>query len=463
MSVSNVTSAVIRIGDGVTVAFAFDIEAIDAASIKVGYIEGITVVNADPLTYSVAMNVGLTGGTVTFLAAPVTGKKIYIFRQTDKTQVVSVSRQQSYNPSVVERVWDKLTLISQELKRDVDRAVKTGPDADPDQLITAIETARQEAAASATAAAGSAQLANDWAQKAENVPVVAGQFSALHHAAKALASATAAAASETAAAASAASADFKNFGYGITGNAPLIANLDTAGLASGIYRFDGTTLGTFPAGVVAADTGIVIIDRMDADDERMTLFHATSEVMHSRRRVAGALQSWVVRGSGLASQALAEAGADNASFMSSLRTKQQIDFRLATLAEAQTGTDNTKLLTPLRLRDALQASGSAPVFAARAWVNFNGTGTVAIRASGNVSSITDNGTGDYTVNFVTAMPDADYAVVGLGQESVSGDAGAARLHIRRVANALQSSGVRVAFGSGGTFVDPTIASVAIFR
>ena len=45
----------------------------------------------------------------------------------------------------------------------------------------------------------------------------------------------------------------------------------------------------------------------------------------------------------------------------------------------------------------------------RAWVNFNGTGTVAIRASGNVSSITDNGTGDYTVNFTTAMPDADYA------------------------------------------------------
>jgi len=48
----------------------------------------------------------------------------------------------------------------------------------------------------------------------------------------------------------------------------------------------------------------------------------------------------------------------------------------------------------------------------RAWVNFNGTGTVAIRASFNVSSITDNGTGDYTVNFTTAMPDTNYAGVG---------------------------------------------------
>jgi len=47
----------------------------------------------------------------------------------------------------------------------------------------------------------------------------------------------------------------------------------------------------------------------------------------------------------------------------------------------------------------------------RAWVNFNGTGTVAIRASGNVSSITDNGTGDYTVNFTTAMPDVNYSAV----------------------------------------------------
>ena len=51
----------------------------------------------------------------------------------------------------------------------------------------------------------------------------------------------------------------------------------------------------------------------------------------------------------------------------------------------------------------------ATVYGCRAWVNFNGTGTVAIRASGNVSSITDNGTGNYTVNFTTAMPDANYS------------------------------------------------------
>jgi len=58
---------------------------------------------------------------------------------------------------------------------------------------------------------------------------------------------------------------------------------------------------------------------------------------------------------------------------------------------------------------------------ARAWVNFNGTGTVAIRASANVSSITDNGgQGDYTVNFTTAMPDANYSIMG-SASTTSGD------------------------------------------
>jgi hypothetical protein len=57
-------------------------------------------------------------------------------------------------------------------------------------------------------------------------------------------------------------------------------------------------------------------------------------------------------------------------------------------------------------------SGSAPIYGARAWVNFNGTGVVAIRASGNVTSITDNGTGDYIVNFTTAMPDVNFSVAG---------------------------------------------------
>jgi hypothetical protein len=55
-------------------------------------------------------------------------------------------------------------------------------------------------------------------------------------------------------------------------------------------------------------------------------------------------------------------------------------------------------------------------YSCRAWVNFNGTGTVAIRASGNVTSITDNGLGDYTINFTTAMSDVNYCMTGGGYD-----------------------------------------------
>ena len=60
--------------------------------------------------------------------------------------------------------------------------------------------------------------------------------------------------------------------------------------------------------------------------------------------------------------------------------------------------------------DTIKNTSNVEVYTAKAWVNFNGTGTVAIRASGNVSSITDNGAGNYTVNFTTAMTDTNYSV-----------------------------------------------------
>jgi len=73
-----------------------------------------------------------------------------------------------------------------------------------------------------------------------------------------------------------------------------------------------------------------------------------------------------------------------------------------------------------QVKTATNATGSQPIYAARAWVNFNGTGTIAIRDSGNVSSLTDNGTADYTINFTTAMSNINYAWVGsLGYDSVA--------------------------------------------
>ena len=127
------------------------------------------------------------------------------------------------------------------------------------------------------------------------------------------------------------------------------------------------------------------------------------------------------------------------------------------------------------LADSAGANTSTPAAIAagiaKAWVNFNGTGTVAIRASYNVSSITDNGVGDYTVNFTTAMVDANYtsvitcspnyALTRIVATQLASSAGAAEV-------APTSSALRFAVGfqnttQNGAEFDPKYASVSVFR
>jgi hypothetical protein len=100
----------------------------------------------------------------------------------------------------------------------------------------------------------------------------------------------------------------------------------------------------------------------------------------------------------------------------------------------------------------------------RAWVNFNGTGTVAIRASGNVSSITDNGTGDYTVNFTTAMPDADYAVSAFSSGGNTSDSGGLVISPTDVSTARTASLIRITNrATSGSKSDQDRISLAVFR
>jgi hypothetical protein len=94
---------------------------------------------------------------------------------------------------------------------------------------------------------------------------------------------------------------------------------------------------------------------------------------------------------------------------------------------------------------------------AKAWVNFNGTGTVAIRGSYNVSSITDRGTGQYTVNFTTAMPNANYmAAVVQRNNSLTAGIGAQ--------SAQTASSISIVYFSAtaGAFIDRDCCGVAIF-
>jgi len=142
-------------------------------------------------------------------------------------------------------------------------------------------------------------------------------------------------------------------------------------------------------------------------------------------------------------------------------------------APTQTAGNNSTLLattayTRTAIPDVLNAAGSAPLYACRAWVNFNGIGAVAIRASGNVSSITDNGLGDYTVNFTTAMQDANYAMVqGAANISDVGDDDNDNKPVIagfNIATAPTSSAARIYVKNGSaSAVDSTRVTLSFFR
>jgi len=134
----------------------------------------------------------------------------------------------------------------------------------------------------------------------------------------------------------------------------------------------------------------------------------------------------------------------------------------APTAAAATNTTQiaTTAYTRTAIADVLNAAGSAPLYACRAWVNFNGTATVAIRASGNVSSITDNGAGEYRVNFTTAMSDVNYSVVGSAEVDVSGSI--TDFGIKNDGRRTGYVDVRTGNSAGG-LSDSGAVSVAIFR
>ena len=125
------------------------------------------------------------------------------------------------------------------------------------------------------------------------------------------------------------------------------------------------------------------------------------------------------------------------------------------------------------LADSAGANTSTPAAIAngiaKAWVNFNGTSTVAIRASYNVSSITDNGVGDYTVNFTTAMVDANYVPVFTNHVRTNQAAGTSPPGLASIGNSdvpnasLTSSGFTIIHRPASANSDPDMIGVAIFR
>jgi hypothetical protein len=109
------------------------------------------------------------------------------------------------------------------------------------------------------------------------------------------------------------------------------------------------------------------------------------------------------------------------------------------------------------------ATGSAPVYACRAWVNFNGTGTVSIRASGNVSSVGDLGTGYYRVNFTTAMQDTNYAAITWSRSNDETDYARTMTARASTAKATTYMYFRNCAGVNASMQDTPEGNVAILR
>ena len=135
-------------------------------------------------------------------------------------------------------------------------------------------------------------------------------------------------------------------------------------------------------------------------------------------------------------------------------TSGQIDFQSAGSTKATIDTSGN-----LKFDSGFGSVGTA--YGCRAWVNFNGTGTVAIRDSGNVSSITDNGTGDYTVNFTNNMPDANYSYQ-LATSEQSGASGGNGINASSPSDITVSS-IRMKVDQITTALNAESVSVTIFR
>lgn len=181
-----------------------------------------------------------------------------------------------------------------------------------------------------------------------------------------------------------------DFGLGVTGNSTLLANIDATNTGSGAYRYDGTTAGTFPAGVVRADGGTVRVWRENASAAVMVLTPRNSPNQFIRP-LSGSWGAWqrVISSADTASNAVWAAG--------------------------NSGT--VYAISPVNLKagvaGALNAEGGAPVYGIRAWATINGrttNGACTIAQGGNVASAERVGVGTYRVNFATAMPHPRYGV-----------------------------------------------------
>ena len=138
-------------------------------------------------------------------------------------------------------------------------------------------------------------------------------------------------------------------------------------------------------------------------------------------------------------------------------TEEDFDLSFKTMAGGAAAAERMRVTSAGDLQFNSGYGSVATAYACRAWVNFDGTtntgGNCDIRASGNVSTVADNSTGNYTVNFTNAMPDADYAPT---LQTIGGG-------WKRFNSLLSTSVTVLTFSTSNTATNPTGVFVAVFR
>jgi hypothetical protein len=208
------------------------------------------------------------------------------------------------------------------------------------------------------------------------------------------------------AAAAFAASGFTDYGLGNSGNAPILSALNDAGTATGMYRFTGSTTGTFPTGVVAADTGLVTVDRQTSSEAMMTLRAAGSDRVFVRMLAASSWQAWREVPNTLAS---ATGTARRFLRMNSSNTGQEyaatINLETAVAGSGQTSIDFTGIPTAARritiLMTGISTNGTAPVRVILGDAGgFETSGYIGATTSINSATpATTNPTASFEINF----------------------------------------------------------------
>jgi hypothetical protein len=431
MSVNTTTNRIAYTGNGATVGFAYNFKILDAAHLQV-YLNGVLQVAG----YSVSGVNSPTGGSVTFSTAPANGVSIVLVREVPLTQPVTTTDNATILSSVLDTALDRLTMLVQQVFQRTAQTLRIS--------VTDDASVNLELPPKATRANKYFLFDANGAPSVVNSQIDARYYGALNADPATRPDGSAPQAGDLYY--NSVTQVFRGYSGAAWSNAlptsalTLVNYTETAASAKTTFTIPGGyTVGAvfpylngvllFPNEFTASNgTTIVLTTACAINDEFRCVSYNGFSVADTLSRASNGNDipdkptfltnlgfSAFVQGLRAAADAAAFRLGIGAAQEGNINTASIAPATLVTAAESIGANSNDTTLPTSAAVDAhipakLNASGSAPLYACRAWVNFNGTGTVAIRASGNVSSITDNGVGDYTVNFTTAMPDANYAV-----------------------------------------------------